>query len=188
MVLSPTSDGKKERSKMNKNQQSWDQFFYNVCQVVASNSKCYSRKLGAILVKDKSIISTGYNGVARGIPHCETRYLKDEFLKKKLMALPTGNSIYTCPRRALGFESGEGMEYCYSQHAETNCLNNACRLGVPTVGSTLFLNFKIPCLHCLQACINAGIKEIVVTKLELYNKQAKFILDHSNILIREFEI
>ena len=62
----------------------WDQYFYDVCVVVSKNTKCFSRKIGAILVRDKSIVSTGYNGPPRGIPHCDERYSIDKALRDEL--------------------------------------------------------------------------------------------------------
>lgn len=166
----------------------FDQYFLGICESVAQKSSCYSRKLGAIIVKDKAIISTGFNGVARGIPDCSMRYEKDLSLIKQLKAAPSGKSINTCPRRALGFRSGEGMEHCYAKHAEENAILQAARSGVSTNGACLYLNWSSPCLHCIQACINAGIVEIVVTEMIPYNDHAQFIIDHANLTIRKYDL
>lgn len=169
--------------------QSWDRYFLNICEAVASNSKCYSRKLGAVIAKDRAIISCGYNGAARGIPDCHERLTKDErlineFKLKDIRSLPK----YTCPRKILGYNSGEGLEWCVAKHAEENALLQAAMSGVSTKGAVLYLNWITPCLSCIQSCINAGIKEIVVTELKNYNEHSKFILDHTSINIREFQL
>lgn len=165
----------------------WDQYFFEICKVVGENSKCYSRKIGAIIVKDKAIISSGYNGPARGIPDCSIRYSRDEYLKKQLPAVPSGIAIYTCPRKALGYKSGEGLDICIASHSEENAIVQAARSGVSTRDATLYVN-ATPCLRCIQMCINAGIKEIVTTKIGLYNGQAEFVIKQADILMREFEL
>ena len=146
---------------------SWDKYFFTVCNAVASKSPCMSRKVGAILVRDHSIVSTGYNGPARGIPHC------------------TGSQ---CPRRDMGFKSGEGLDHCPAQHGEENAVTNAARNGASTLGCTLYLNTQTPCKDCFSTLINAGIVEIVCTNLINYDKLIRFIIDNSNIKIREFEL
>jgi len=92
-----------------------------------------------------------------------------------------------CPRKVLGYESGTHMELCPAQHAEENCISNAARLGVSTVDTTLYMNSVIPCSNCYGTLINAGICEIVVDKLTVFDKHTQFLIDNSNILIREFE-
>ena len=168
----------------------WDQYFHNICEAVASKSPCLSRKIGAILVRNNSIISTGYNGPARGIPHCgEQRIKLDEALQTALEATRiTDEMKTTCPRRLLYFDSGEGMEFCTSQHAEENCVSNAASMGVSTLHTTLYMNSVIPCKNCLSTLINAGVIEIVVDNIEQYDKYSRFIIDNSNIFIRKFDI
>jgi dCMP deaminase len=144
----------------------WDAYFRNICNAVATKSPCLSRNIGAILVRDKSIISTGYNGPARGIPHCTD----------------------ICPRRKYGYVSGTHMEMCLAQHAEENCISNAARSGVSTVGSTLYMNTYIPCKNCLSTLINAGIVEVVIDEIKFYDKYTQFVVDNSSIKIRLFEI
>ena len=102
----------------------WDQYYLDMCKAVATNSKCLSRKIGAIIVKDKSIVSTGYNGPPRGVPTCNSRWngqLKDDYLlevaKDIEIDCPKDKTLpeymeTTCPRRVLGFKSGEGLNIC----------------------------------------------------------------------------
>ena len=169
----------------------WDKYFLNICTSVASKSPCLSRKIGAILVRDKSIISTGYNGPPRGIPHCgHERWMKDIVLQEEAENLhPRTLDFYgSCPRQVLGYTSGTHMELCPAQHAEENVISNAARLGVSVLNSTLYMNSIIPCQKCFGTLINAGIVEIVINNITLYDKYTQFLIDNSYIEIREFEI
>ena len=169
----------------------WDAYFLDICCSVSSKSPCLSRKIGAILVRDKSIISTGYNGPPRGIPHCgHDRFMADKILNRLSQEsnIDPKEFLNVCPRRVLGYESGTHMELCPAQHAEENCVSNAARLGVSTIGATLYMNSVIPCQKCFGTLINAGIVEIVVSKAKVYDEYTKFYLTNSNILIREFKV
>jgi len=171
----------------------WDTYFHSICEAVASKSPCLSRKIGAILVRDKSIISTGYNGPARGIPHCgQDRYTKDNTLIELATTLISDNELwrfnFECPRRVLGYESGTHMEFCHAQHAEENCISNAARNGVGTVGCTLYMNSVIPCKNCFSTLMNAGIVEIVIDDIKLYDKHTTYLIENSHIKIRKFKL
>jgi len=118
----------------------WDAYFLSICETVAKQSTCLSRQFGAILVRDKSIISTGYNGPARDVTHCQGP---------------------ECPRHRCGYKSGQRLDLCPATHAEANCIANAARNGILTLGSTLYLNGVHPCKDCTSLLINAGVAEIV---------------------------
>ena len=143
----------------------WDEYFKNLSYVVASNSKCLSRHIGAVLVQNKAVISTGYNGPPRGIPPCPGP---------------------KCPRTTLGFLSGEGLHLCPATHAEANCIAQAAMNGVVTKGATMYVTCGVPCKNCLALIINAGIKEVVCTSLDWYDSLSPFIVEHSNLIIREY--
>lgn len=176
----------------------WDTYFHNVCKTIASKSPCLSRKIGAILVRDKSIISTGYNGPPRGVSHCgHERFMKDKTLEgeienylassiKSTAAMIMTRFEHECPRKLLGYASGTHMELCPAQHAEVNAISNAARLGVSVLNSTLFMNSVIPCKNCFGALINAGVTKIVVEEAKVYDKFTSFLIENSNIKIREF--
>ena len=164
----------------------WDQYFYDVCVAVSKNTKCLSRKVGAILVRDKSIVSTGYNGPPRGIPHCSERYLIDEVLREELRKRgldPDNIDRSICPRRHLGFKSGEGLDFDVAGHAEENCVTNAARHGIETRGTTMFMSF-IPCFRCFASIINAGIVEVVCAQLETYDYLTAYLMEHSTVKLR----
>ena len=172
----------------------WDGYFHSICISVASKSPCFSRKIGAILVKDHSIVSAGYNGPPRGVPHCgHERFMKDSLLTAAneveviVQILDYRRFRKECPRRVMDLESGEGLEWCPAQHAEENAVSNAARVGVSVLGSTLYMNSLIPCKKCFGTLINAGITEIVVDEDKIYDRHTQYIIDNSNIIIRRFD-
>lgn len=129
-----------------------------VAKLFMDRSKCLSRKIGAVLVKDDSVIGTGYNGPPRGVPHCDRR-----IADMATMSAPYTDEFQSdeCPRRRLGFPSGEGMEHCVAVHAEVNPIMQAAREGRSTMGATLYAYCGTPCVNCMKEIIQAGIKRIV---------------------------
>ena len=167
-----------------------DEWFYDICQAVAKGSKCLSRQIGTVLVKDNSIISTGYNGPPRGVPHCWERYNLDPKLQALLTQdgkTPSDEDIRNiCPRYIAGFKSGEGLDWCVAGHSEENALLNAARLGIKTKGCKLYMNCQIPCKNCLIKIINCGIEEIIVTGVGFYDLSSEYLLKQSNLKYRIF--
>jgi len=169
----------------------WDSYFYRIAREVASNSKCLSRQIGAILVRDKSIISTGYNGPPRGVPHCTHRYSCDPHLMESLKRTRGTAELdaNVCPRRLLGYESGQGLDLCIASHAEVNTINNAARQGIHTLGSTMYLSCSIlPCKNCLCEIINAGIVEVVTLEYQPYDQTSLFLIEHGGIMVRTYHL
>lgn len=117
----------------------WDQYFVDITILVATRSTCLRRQVGALLVKGRNILATGYNGTPSGIRHCEE----------------TG-----CLRERLKVSSGERHELCRGLHAEQNAIIQAARHGVNIDGSTLYCT-TMPCIICTKMLINAGINRIV---------------------------
>lgn len=117
----------------------WEEYFMLIAEQVAGRSTCIRRHVGAVVVKDKRLLATGYNGVPSGIEHCTTR---------------------GCLRDQLGIPSGQRHELCRGTHAEQNALLQSARYGTPIDGSTLYCTTQ-PCAQCAKMIINAGIKEIV---------------------------
>ena len=120
---------------------SWDEYFMEMAVLTAKRSTCLRRNVGAVLVKDKHIIATGYNGAPRGIAHCAER----------------GG----CIREKLGVPSGERHELCMALHAEQNAIIQAATLGQSIEGATIYVTHQ-PCVICAKMIINAGIRRIVV--------------------------
>ncbi len=117
---------------------SWDEYFLDIATLVASRSTCLRRQVGAVLVRDKRILSTGYNGAPSGVSHCLT---------------------VGCLREELGIPSGERHELCRAVHAEQNAIIQAALHGVSTKGSTLYCTTQ-PCVLCAKMLINAGVEAI----------------------------
>ncbi len=111
----------------------------SIANLVKERSTCVRRKVGAVIVKDKNILATGYNGPPSGLPHC----------------IDVG-----CLREKLGVPSGERHELCRGLHAEQNAIIQAAKHGVSIKGSTLYCT-HMPCSICIKMIINAGIVEVI---------------------------
>ncbi|ABI69680.1 deoxycytidylate deaminase [Syntrophomonas wolfei] len=117
----------------------WDEYFLQLADLVATRSTCLRRQVGAVLVKNERIISTGYNGAPRGLEHC----------------LDIG-----CLREEQGIPSGHRYELCRGVHAEQNALINAAYYGISTAEAVIYCTNQ-PCIICARMIINAGIIRIV---------------------------
>lgn len=120
----------------------WDDRFMEMAYVISRWSSCFrkGRSIGAVIVKDKRVMTTGYNGAPAGIQTCIDR--KD------------------CLRDRLGIPSGQRTEICYAVHAEQNAIIQAAKLGISVDGATLYCTHQ-PCSSCAKMIINVGIKRIV---------------------------
>ncbi len=143
---------------------SWDEYFMTIALEVAKRSTCLRRHVGAILVKDKRILATGYNGAPKKIEHC---------------------SITGCVREKENIPSGERHEICRALHAEQNALLQAATYGVRIEGSTLYCTTQ-PCVMCAKMLINVGVEKIYI--LESYpDPLALNLLAEANIEIIHFK-
>jgi len=176
----------------------WDQWYHELCTVVAKKSQCLSRKIGAILVRDKAVISQGYNGPPRGVMPCDERWYVDHEMQKAAGFIDMSPMEYAnkfkkiegiCPRyvKEMGFKSGEGLEWCVAGHAERNAIINAARFGIKTKGTIIYMDCGVPCTPCLVEIINAGIKEIVVASEVIYDQSAAYLLKESGIPWRVYK-
>lgn len=136
----------------------WDNYFLELTDVVKKRSTCLRRQVGAIIVKDNRILSTGYNGVPAKISHC---------------------SEVGCLREKLKVPSGERHELCRGLHAEQNAIIQAALHGVSIKDSTIYTNTK-PCSICTKMIINAGIKRIVY-QIDYVDKLADELLAETDI-------
>ncbi len=118
---------------------SWDEYFMDIVELVKTRSTCLRRQVGALIVKDKRILSTGYNGAPSGCSHCLER---------------------GCLREKLNIPSGQRHELCRGIHAEQNAIVQAAYSGTSVKGGTLYVTHQ-PCVMCAKMAINAGIKKIV---------------------------
>ena len=144
---------------------SWDEYFIHLAFEVSKRSTCLRRAVGAIIVKDRRIVATGYNGVPSGLKHCEE----------------TG-----CLRAQLGIPSGQRHEICRGLHAEQNAIIQAARYGTNIEGSSIYITTE-PCCVCAKMLINAGIKEIVFAT-SYPDKLSEELLSETDILIRCVDI
>ena len=168
----------------------WDLYFLRLAREVSKNSKCLSRKIGAVLVKDKAVISTGYNGAPRGARNCDERLLNWYVIMNGING-NTPHKVFVdelpekCPRRYFGYESGQGLHLCQAGHAERNALIQAARNGVSTLGTTLYCYCGQVCKDCAIEIINAGVKELVFLEGENYDNYSGVLLKESGIIIRQ---
>lgn len=120
---------------------SWDEYFMGMAKLTAQRSTCLRRKVGAVIVKDKHIIATGYNGAPKGLSHCA--------------------ELGGCLREQLKVPSGQRHELCRALHAEQNAIIQAATLGQSIEGANIYITHQ-PCSICSKMIINAGISRIVV--------------------------
>ncbi|HRZ66781.1 MAG TPA: cytidine/deoxycytidylate deaminase family protein [Candidatus Omnitrophota bacterium] len=125
---------------LKKKRPEWDEYFMRIAELISERSTCLRRSVGALIVKNRRILTTGYNGTPSGIAHCEE----------------TG-----CLRDKLKVPSGERHELCRGLHAEQNAIIQAALYGVDIHAGTLYCTNQ-PCSICAKMLINAGIKEIVI--------------------------
>jgi dCMP deaminase len=122
---------------------SWDEYFLTITRQVAERSTCTRAKVGAVIVRDKSILATGYNGSPSGTPHC----------------LEVGCLVYRTQT-----PDGETEENCWRTiHAEMNAIAQAARNGAGIRDASIYITHS-PCIHCLKTLVNTGIKQIVYEK------------------------
>lgn len=145
----------------------WDKRFMDLTCEIAKWSSCFKpdRNVGAIIVKNKRILTTGYNGAPAGIKSCAD---KGE-----------------CLRNNLGIKSGERHELCYAIHAEQNAIIQAAKMGVPIEGATLYCTHQ-PCAICAKMIVNSGIKRVVY--LHPYPDDfTKQIFEESDTLVEQYK-
>lgn len=138
---------------------SWDDYFMQIAEVVKTRSTCMRRQVGAVIVKDNHIVTTGYNGAPSGLKHC--------------------TDVNSCERERLNIPSGERHELCRALHAEQNAIICASKLGVSVEGATIYITLQ-PCVICAKMLINAGIKRIVY-KGNYPDKLSKLMLEEAGI-------
>lgn len=144
----------------------WDEYFMNIAKAVATRSNCIKRHVAAIIVKDRRIISTGYNGTPRGIKNCNEG---------------------GCPRCNNFSESGTKLEECFCSHAEENAIVQAAYHGISIKGATLYSTFS-PCLLCTKMIINGGISEVVYNADYPLSKTAMQLLKEVGVVVKQFKI
>jgi dCMP deaminase len=145
---------------------SWDEYFMNIAKVVATRSNCMKRKVAAIIVKDRRVVSTGYNGTPRGAKNCNEG---------------------GCPRCNSMAESGTALDECLCCHGEENAITQAAYHGTSLKGATLYTTFA-PCLLCTKMIINSGIAEVVYNQEYPLNDRALSLLSECGVVLRRHKI
>lgn len=143
----------------------WDEYFMQMAELTAQRSTCLRRHVGAIIVRNKHAMATGYNGAPKGLKHCA--------------------ELGGCLREKLHVPSGERHELCRALHAEQNAIIQAAALGESIDGGTIYITHH-PCSICAKMIVNAGIKRIVIR--EGYpDELAKEILGEAGIDVERLE-
>lgn len=138
-----------------------DTYFMRMAELVATRSTCLRRKVGAVIVKEKRVLTTGYNGAPRGLKHC---------------------AEVGCIREENNIESGTRHELCRGVHAEQNAVIQAAYFGVSIKDATIYTT-AFPCVLCAKILVNAGITEVVYSK-DYVDELSKSILEESNVTVR----
>ena len=147
-----------------KKRPSWDEYFLSIAKLVSKRSTCQRRHVGAVLVKDKRLLATGYNGAPTHIKHCE---------------------IAGCIREKLKIPSGHRHELCRGLHAEQNALLQAALHGISLNGAKMYATTE-PCIICVKMLINAGVSEIIYSG-DYPDDLAKQMLRESILKIKRFK-
>ena len=144
----------------------WDDYFMSIAKVIASRSNCVKRKVAALIIKDKRIVSTGYNGTPRGTRNC---------------------SDGGCPRCNNFAESGKSLEDCYCSHGEENAIVQAAYHGISIKGGTLYTTFS-PCLLCTKMIINSGISEVIYNAHYPMAETPLALLREAGVIVRQHKV
>ena len=143
---------------------SWDDYFMELAQVVAKRSNCSRRHVGAVVMRNNHILSTGYNGTPHGVKNCFAG---------------------GCPRCAGTTKSGSHLEECLCVHAEQNAICQAALYGISLEGATVYITLS-PCLTCAKLMINAGISEVVYDGQYEFLDTVKRMFKSSGVKYREY--
>lgn len=140
-----------------------DEYFMEMANLVSQRSTCVRRKVGAVIVKDKRVLTTGYNGSPRGTAHCED---------------------LGCIREQMKIPSGTRHELCRGVHAEQNAVIQAAYFGVSIKDATIYTT-TFPCSMCAKILINAGIHEVVYSD-DYVDDLSKKLFDETNVIVRRY--
>lgn len=145
----------------------WDKRFMDMARLVSTWASCYQpeRKIGCVIVKNKRVVTTGYNGAPAGVKTCMERG--------------------ECMRKKMGVASGTRAELCYAIHAEQNAIIQAAKLGVSIDGATLYCTHQ-PCVICAKMIVNAGIVRVVYEQ-GYPDEFSRIMLQEGGILLEKFE-
>lgn len=141
-----------------------DTYFMMMAELVSTRSTCLRRKVGAVVVKEKRVLTTGYNGAPKGLRHCEE---------------------VGCVRQNQNIETGTRHELCRGVHAEQNAVVQAAYFGISIKGASIYTTC-FPCVMCTKILLNAGISEIIY-KNDYIDPLSKEILNETDVIVRKYE-
>ncbi len=147
------------------NRPSWDDYFMGIAKIVASRSNCIKRHVAAVIIKDKRIVSTGYNGTPRGCKNCDEN---------------------GCPRCNSFADSGTKLDECFCSHAEENAICQAAYHGISIKDGTIYITYS-PCLTCTRMIINSGLKEVIYNENYPLGQSAIKLLQEAGVKIRQIK-
>lgn len=142
----------------------WDEYFMDIAHVVKRRSNCVRRDVAAVVVKDRRVVSTGYNGTPRGVTNC---------------------CEGGCERCAGSSPSGSGLGECICSHAEENAITQAAYHGTCLRDAVVYCTLS-PCLICAKMIINAGIREVVYDEDYEFSEQTQHLLEAAGVRYRRF--
>ncbi len=144
----------------------YDTYFMNMAFLVATRTTCLRRSVGAVIVKDQRILSTGYNGAPKGVKDCI--------------------ELGFCVRQEKNVPSGQRHELCRGVHAEQNAIANAAYFGVAINGASIYMT-ESPCNICTKILINSGIRKIIYVNRYMDNLSSELLME-SNIEVQKFQV
>jgi dCMP deaminase len=144
----------------------WDEYFMSIARVVASRSNCVKRKVGAVIARDRRIVSTGYNGTPRGVKNCNEG---------------------GCPRCNTFANEGTRLDECLCSHGEENAITQAAYHGVTVKAATIYTTF-CPCLMCTKMIINSGIDEVVYNAEYPLAETSLALLKEAGVKVRKVTV
>lgn len=151
---------------MNSKRPDWDHYFMSIAAVAASRSNCMKRKVASVIVKDRRIISTGYNGTPRGVKNCNEG---------------------GCPRCNNLADTGKNLEDCFCSHGEENSIVQAAYHGVSVKDSTLYTTLS-PCIFCTKMIINAGIREVIYNEDYPLSETSFNLLKEAKVKVKKLRL
>lgn len=155
---------------MNEQRDSWDDYFMQLATLVSSRATCDRKNVGAVIIKDKRVLATGYNGSISGLEHCSSppTYYVCKKCGREFTEIPDSPHQLSCA--GYGFEKMHGGHIIVNNscvrtvHAELNAILSAARFGVPLNGATVYCT-AFPCFNCFKAVVSSGIVELVYKEL-----------------------
>jgi len=168
-----------------------DEYFMAFAVLASERSACLRHKIGAVIIVDGQVVSTGYNGPPRGVSHCQHPSIPGTELEHGFDQVDECPTFYDacncniCVRIELDIPSGTRIEDCRGLHAEQNAIVQAARHGISIKDSTMYCNFK-PCITCMKMIINAGIKEVIYQQ-NYDDPYCELMAEAGGITLRKFD-